>query len=43
MNRLLLEGCILVEQDVRGRWQSEGEFVQVRPFVADKSSGTRRG
>lgn len=39
MSGLLLDGYILVEQDVRGRWQSEGEFVQVRPYVADKSGG----
>jgi len=28
----LKEGYILVFQDVRGRWMSEGEFVNVRPF-----------
>jgi putative CocE/NonD family hydrolase len=26
------EGYILVTQDVRGRWMSEGQFVNVRPF-----------
>ncbi|MDQ6815538.1 MAG: CocE/NonD family hydrolase [Bacteroidota bacterium] len=26
------EGYILIKQDVRGRWMSEGEFVNVRPF-----------
>lgn len=26
------EGYILVKQDVRGRWMSEGDFVNVRPF-----------
>ena len=26
------EGYIIVIQDVRGRWMSEGEFVDVRPF-----------
>jgi len=28
----LKEGYIFVIQDVRGRWMSEGEFVDVRPF-----------
>ena len=32
----LQRGYILVFQDVRGRWMSEGEFVDLRPFVADK-------
>lgn len=26
------EGYILVKQDVRGRWMSDGEFVDIRPF-----------
>lgn len=30
------EGFIFVYQDARGRWMSEGEFVQVRPHVPDK-------
>ena len=30
------EGYIIVLQDVRGRWMSEGEFVDVRPFNPDK-------
>ncbi len=29
-------GYIFVYQDVRGRWMSEGEFVNMRPQVADK-------
>jgi len=33
------EGFIFVYQDVRGKFRSEGEFVQVRPYVADKSNG----
>ena len=33
-------GYILVFQDVRGRWMSEGEFVQVRPYLADKRDDT---
>src|SRR5450631_705250 len=32
----LREGYILVVQDVRGRWMSEGKFVDVRPFIKDK-------
>ncbi len=32
------ENYIIVIQDVRGRWMSEGEFVDVRPFVKDKKT-----
>ncbi|MEO6405415.1 MAG: CocE/NonD family hydrolase [Ferruginibacter sp.] len=32
----LKEGYIMVRQDVRGRWMSEGQFVNVRPFNANK-------
>ncbi|RIJ49543.1 CocE/NonD family hydrolase [Maribellus luteus] len=32
----LKEGYIIVTQDVRGRWMSEGEFVDVRPFNSNK-------
>ena len=32
----LREGYIMVKQDVRGRWMSEGEFVDVRPFNPNK-------
>ena len=32
----LKEGYIIAEQDVRGRWMSEGEFVDVRPFNLNK-------
>jgi uncharacterized protein len=35
----LREGYILVTQDVRGRWMSEGQFVDVRPFIKDKKTG----
>src|SRR5579864_5320747 len=35
----LKEGYILVIQDVRGRWMSEGKFVDVRPFIKDKKPG----
>ncbi|MCA9174171.1 MAG: CocE/NonD family hydrolase, partial [Planctomycetales bacterium] len=31
-------GYIFVNQDVRGRWMSEGEFVQMRPHRANKQS-----
>lgn len=34
------EGYIVVIQDVRGRWMSEGKFVDVRPFIKDKKSNT---
>ena len=32
------EGYILVKQDVRGKWMSEGDFVDVRPFNPDKKT-----
>jgi uncharacterized protein len=32
------ENYVIVIQDVRGRWMSEGEFVDVRPFIKDKKS-----
>ncbi len=31
------EGYIFVYQDVRGRWMSEGEFVNVRPDIENKT------
>ena len=34
----LKEGYILVFQDVRGRWMSEGKFVDVRPFIKNKKA-----
>jgi putative CocE/NonD family hydrolase len=34
----LREGYIMVTQDVRGRWMSEGQFVDVRPFNKDKKT-----
>ncbi len=34
----LREGYIIVIQDVRGRWMSEGEFMDVRPFIPVKKS-----
>jgi putative CocE/NonD family hydrolase len=32
------EGYILVRQDVRGKYMSEGEFTDVRPYIPDKKS-----
>ena len=34
------EGYIFVYQDVRGRWKSEGTFVDVRPELAQSKPGT---
>lgn len=34
----LKEGYIFVTQDVRGRWMSEGEFVDVRPYNPNKKN-----
>ena len=36
----LKEKYIIVIQDVRGRWMSEGEFVDVRPFNPNKKNKT---
>ncbi len=35
---LVREGYIFVFQDVRGRWMSEGDFVDVRPVVTNRQS-----
>jgi len=32
------EGFIVVYQDVRGKYMSEGDFVAVRPYIANKKS-----
>ena len=32
------ERYVIVFQDVRGKWMSEGEFVDVRPFIENKTS-----
>ena len=32
------EGYVLVTQDIRGRWMSEGKFEVVRPFNPDKKT-----
>lgn len=34
----LREGFIFVYQDVRGKWMSEGEFVDVRPHIDQKKN-----
>jgi len=34
------ENYIIVTQDVRGRWMSEGQFVDVRPFNKNKKANT---
>ena len=31
-------GYVFVYQDVRGRWMSEGDFVEMRPHIDDKKS-----
>jgi putative CocE/NonD family hydrolase len=32
------EGYVFAYQDVRGRWMSEGTFVNMRPYIPDKKS-----
>jgi putative CocE/NonD family hydrolase len=34
------EGYIFVSQDVRGCWMSEGDFIDIRPHIADKHGPT---
>ena len=34
------EGYIIVKQDVRGRWMSEGQFMDIRPYNPNKKSNT---
>ena len=38
-NYYLHAGYIMVVQDVRGRWMSEGKYADIRPFIADKKPG----
>ena len=38
--RYFQEGYIIVYQDVRGRYMSEGAFEQVRPYIKDKQTPT---
>ena len=35
----LKENYILIMQDVRGRWMSEGSFEDIRPYIPNKKSG----
>ena len=39
-SELMHDGYIFVYQDVRGRWMSEGEFVEMRPHLDNKSGNT---
>jgi putative CocE/NonD family hydrolase len=39
-SRYARERYIFVCQDVRGRWKSEGEFVNIRPFIKNKKKKT---
>lgn len=34
---LMVEGNIFVRQDVRGRWMSEGDFDNMRPYIPNKT------
>ncbi len=34
------EGYIMITQDVRGKYMSEGTFVDVRPFIKDKKTNS---
>ena len=36
----LREGYIIATQDVRGRWMSEGQFEDIRPFIKDKKTSS---
>lgn len=38
MPHLLPDGYIVVLQDVRGRFMSEGQFIDVRPYIPEKKS-----
>lgn len=38
INHYFREGYFIVLQDVRGRWMSEGEFTDVRPFNPNKKT-----
>lgn len=35
--QLLKEGNIFVKQDVRGRWMSEGDYDNMRPYIPNKT------
>ena len=36
MRNYVRQKYVIVLQDVRGRWMSEGDFVDVRPFIENK-------
>lgn len=36
--QLMREGNIIVYQDVRGRWLSQGHYVNMRPYIPNKTS-----
>lgn len=38
---LAREGFIFVYEDVRGRWMSEGDFVNVRPQIGNKTNNSQ--
>jgi putative CocE/NonD family hydrolase len=38
LKEYLKEGFIMVIQDVRGRWMSEGKYMDIRPFNPDKKT-----
>ena len=38
MKEYFKEGYIIITQDVRGRWMSEGKFMDVRPFNPNKKT-----
>lgn len=40
LKEYLKENYIIVTQDVRGRWMSEGEFMDVRPYNSNKKNNT---
>ena len=39
-SQLMKDGYIVVYQDVRGRWMSEGNFVEMRPHIDNKVAKT---
>jgi putative CocE/NonD family hydrolase len=41
IDHLIKEGYILVFQDVRGRFMSEGEYINMRPYIPDKKNASQ--
>jgi uncharacterized protein len=39
-NHFVKEGYIIVYQDVRGRFMSEGDYANMRPYMKDKTGGS---